>query len=281
MRQPVSDTVFRPVGGRSEAKLSRIHSYALEAKWPITLSFALLVLVLWEIAAVRAGSDYVVGPWGIGHAFVADATQLIEASVSTLGRLVVGVVLGAGLGTILGLASGVVRSMRDLADPIVILTYPLPKVALFPGVAVILGYTDTSRILIIALAAFYPAYLNAFAGSRSVNRDLVSLARNAGAGRTRTFFSVIVPAALPKIITGLRISLAVSFVLAYVAEALGGSGSGLGFRIGLLSQTNNYAPLYAAIACFAGLGILGDRLLLWLGRRVTRGQELEMVGDAR
>ncbi|HEY9565712.1 MAG TPA: ABC transporter permease subunit [Nocardioides sp.] len=92
---------------------------------------------------------------------------------------------------------------------------------------------------------------------------------------------VIVPAAMPRLFTGLRIALAGSFIMLYVGEVLGGSGEGLGFRIVLTSQTGEYDLLYAAIACFAVLGVVGDRLLLMVGRRLTRGHELEVLGDAR
>src|SRR3546814_9905065 len=86
---------------------------------------------------------------------------------------------------------------------------------------------------------------------------------------------------MPRPFTGLRIALAGSFIMLYVGEVLGGSGEGIGFRIVLTSQTGEYDLLYAAIACSAGLGVVGDRLLLMVGSRLPRGHELEFLGDAR
>lgn len=251
------------------------------ARWPITLIAVLVILAAWQVVAVLSPAPYIVGPYEVAVAAVQQASRLAELSALTAVRVVTGFAVGSAIGILLGLVNGVNRPARDIVEPVVSLTYPIPKIAIFPALAVLIGYTDVSRVFIIALAAFYPAYLAALEGSRGVDPAWVRVARNLGLNRARTFFSVVVPGSLPSVFTGLRISLAVSFVLAYVAEALGGTGNGLGFRIVLVAQTDDYASLYAATLCFALMGILGDRILLWVGRRVTRGRELEVIGDAR
>lgn len=267
--------VVAPRGGR-------IWQRALHDKWPITAAFVLLVLILWEMSSrLPTAPDYLVGPAEIFATMAADAPRLLGLSFATLFRVLAGFLIGALFGALVGMVNGTIRGPRDVTDPVITVTYPIPKVALFPAIAVILGYTDVSRVLIIALAAFYPAYFSGYAGSQGVDRNLLNLARNAGLSRARTFTTVIVRASLPSVFTGLRISLAVSFVLVYVAEALGGSGQGLGFRVVFVAQTDQYVLLFAAIGCFAILGVLGDRILLWIGRTLTRGQELEVLGDAR
>lgn len=251
----------------------------LAIEWPISLAFVLCILLLWQLASL-SGPKYLVGPYEILQAVVQERLLLLLATGSSALRLITGFAIGAALGIALGLAAGVNRMIRDLSGPIVSTTYPLPKIALFPAIAVVLGYTDTSRILIIALAAFYPVYLNSFSAGRSVDPRLVQVGMNTGVGRWRIFRSIIVPAATPRIFVGLRIGLAAAFVLLYVGEALGGMGQGLGFRVSFISLTDDYPQLYAAILCFAVLGILGDRVLGLLERRLTRGQKLEVVGDA-
>lgn len=252
----------------------------LERRWPVTLAFLAVILALWELwGLLDRLPRYLLPPTSIVAALfehLGDGT-LGPATSSSMQRLSVGFVVGTGLGVLVGLLAGVLRAVEDIADPIVSLTYPLPKIALFPAFAVWLGFSDQARILVIALACFYPAFVNAMSGTRTIDRQLVWVATNLGAGRVRTFFQVILPAALPRIFVGVRISLALAFVLLFSTEAIA-SREGLGHLVFSAYHDLRYELMYASILLLAILGFLFDRILLAIGTRLTRGHTIEAIG---
>ncbi|MGH9183941.1 MAG: ABC transporter permease [Acidimicrobiales bacterium] len=258
----------------------RVGEWMLDRRWPTTLAFVSLVTLAWQLLGELGRLPaYVLAPAQIVVAVIehlGDGT-LGPATVSSLQRLGMGFSIGAGLGVLVGLLAGVRRVAEDIADPIVSLTYPLPKIALFPVFAVWLGFSDRARILTIALACFYPAFVNSLSGTRAIDRQLVWVAANLGASAVRTFFAVILPAALPRVLVGVRISLALSFVLLFSTEAIA-SREGLGFFVFEGYLNVRYDLMYAAIALLGLLGFLADRVLLLAGGWLTRGQAIEAVG---
>lgn len=254
---------------------------AVEARWPLSLSFGLGLLLLWQLLAVGPGlPDYILAPTAIVSAVVSGLSggDLLSATGATLSRVVPGFLLGTSLGVVLGLVAGVIRVAEDVFDTLVSLTYPLPKISLFPLLAIGLGFTDRARIIVIAVSVFYPAFVNAFSGTKAVERRFVWVAQNLEAGPVRTFRQVILPASLPSILVGVRISLALSFVLGFATEAIGAARTGLGVEIQEGYNNLLYRPMYAAIAMFAVLGFLSDLALKRISSRLSRGQRLEAVG---
>ena len=269
-------------GVRTAGGLRTLGAVMLERRWPVTLAFVALVVGAWELwGALGRLPRYVLAPHAIVAALVehlADGT-LGDPTLSSLQRLGVGFALGTAAGVLLGLLAGVNRVAEDVADPVVSLTYPLPKIALFPAIAVWLGYTDQARILVIALGCFYPAFVNALSGTRTVDRQLLWVAANAGAGRVRAFFQVVLPAALPRILVGVRVSLALAYVLLFSTEAIA-SREGLGHLIDDSYLNVNYELMYASIVLLALLGFVSDRIVVAIGDRLTRGHTIEAVGRA-
>lgn len=267
----------RPAESRSPRSVS---DRLVSARWPVALGFAVLVLAGWQtFGALGRLPVYILSPAAIAGAvwaYFADGT-LGDATISSVWRLVLGFSIGAGLGVILGLLAGIVGPIHDLADPLVSLTYPLPKIALFPAIALWLGFTDRALVLVIALACFYPSFVNALSGTRGIDRHHLWVAQNLGAGRWRTFWQVVFPATLPRLLVGVRISLALAFVMVFATEAIS-SRPGLGLVIVQSYQFLRYDRMYAAITVLAVLGFLADRLLLLTALRGTRGHDIGAVG---
>jgi ABC-type nitrate/sulfonate/bicarbonate transport system permease component len=253
---------------------------AMASDWPFTAATVVGLLGLWQLS-VTAGlaPSYISSPSEIATAFVHDWPILWPAALTTMSRLVPGFAIGAGLGVLLGLLAGVFRPADFLFGSFVSATYSLPKIALFPVIAVWFGYSDQSRILLVAIACFYPAFVNAYGATRGIDKQLMRVAANAGARRWRTFWAVVVPATVPRVLVGLRVSLAISYAVLFAAETLGGTLTGLGPRIMLVLQGGPFPEMYAAVVCYGLFGIATDRLLLWIGRRLTYGQELTLAGD--
>lgn len=248
----------------------------------VTVGFQLLVLILWEMGA-RSGRfpDYLVGPLAI----VAEAGRyLAQGEVighmgHSLFRVYAGFLIGSAFGVVLGLLSGVSRPVRDLLDTLQAFVHAIPKISLFPAVAVWLGFSDASRILIIALSCFFPAYLNAMSGALGINPKYLWLSRNNEMGRLHTFTQVIVPASLPRTLVGLRISLMVAFILMVATEVVGHS-DGLGALVMLAYQNGAYPQMYAYILFIAVAGFLSNLVLQRVAQRLCKGQTMEPGGKA-
>ena len=240
----------------------------------VSLAFVLGLLALWEgAAAARWLPTYIHAPTAIARDFWALTTDggLLVPAAHSLRRALAGFAIGGSLGVLLGLLAGASKPFRDLFDLNQAFTHPVPKIALFPAVALVLGFTDSARILVISVSAFYPAYLNALNGAFGVNPRLFWVARNAGASRLRVFFQVLLPASLPRALVGLRISLMVAFVLMVATEVLGHS-NGLGAQLMRAYREGEYGAMYAGIVAVAACGVLANAALQWATRRLLAWQ---------
>jgi NitT/TauT family transport system permease protein len=234
----------------------------------------LVLLLLWQLARAWGLPDYLLGPIEVLRHFAAAlATADFYADVAaSLGRSLPGFLIGSALGAALGLAAGVSRGFDSAFSPVVFLSYPVPKIVLLPLFMLWFGIGDLSKVLIIALACFYPAFINAYYGARAAPKILVWSALGMGAGRWRVFRGVVVPAALPQIFAGLRVSLALSFIVMFAAEMIN-ARSGLGHMIRVAENSLRFDLMYVSLVSIAILGYAGDKLLALIRDRALAWQE--------
>jgi ABC-type nitrate/sulfonate/bicarbonate transport system permease component len=230
------------------------------------------MLVAWQVlASARVLPAYLVSPTlivGELGKLMADGS-LFEHSLVSLYRSLVGLLLSIIFGVGLGLLAGVSKKAASFFEPLVSLTYPVPKITLLPILLVWFGVTDTSKILLIAVSCFYPCFLAAFYGVRTVNPLWVWAAGSMGASRTRIFLGVVLPAAFPMVFAGVRVALALSFILMFASEMIGSSNRvGLGFLIIVADAGGRFDQVFAAVTAIAVIGFGSDRLLLWLRSRL-------------
>jgi ABC-type nitrate/sulfonate/bicarbonate transport system permease component len=232
------------------------------------------LLLVWQLAALAGLPDYILGPVEIlKHFFGALASRELYDNIgASLGRALPGFAIGSALGIALGLAAGVSRTFDGTFSPVVFLTYPVPKIVLLPLFMLWFGIGDLSKVLIIALACFYPVFINAYYGARSTRRILVWSALNMGAGPARIFRGIVVPSALPQIFAGLRVSLALSFIVMFAAEMIN-ARSGLGHMIRVAENSLRFDLMYVSLVSIAILGYGGDRLLRTARERALAWQE--------
>src|SRR5262245_14759262 len=219
----------------------------------------LALLVAWQLAGLP---DFILSPWQIAkHFYEALGTrEFYEDVAASLGRSLPGFVLGASLGAALGLAAGVARWFDRLLSPAVFLTYPVPKIVMLPIFMIWFGIGDLSKVLIIALACFYPVFINAYYGVRQTRTILVWSALNMGATPAQVFRRVVLPSAAPMIFASLRVSLALSFIVIFAAEMIN-ARSGLGHMIRIAENSLRFDLMYVSLAAIAILGYTGDRLV--------------------
>ena len=234
----------------------------------------LSLVILWQLFSMRGLPEYVLAPAEILRDFIIalSSGELIPHVGASLMRSIPGFAIGTLLGIALGLLAGVARGFDEMLSPVIFLTYPVPKIVMLPIVMVWLGIGDISKVVIIALACFYPSFINAYYGARSTRAILVWSALNMGARPRHLFWKVVVPSALPLIVSGVRVALALSFILLFAAEMVG-ARSGLGYLIKQAENGLRFDLMYVSIITIALLGSLGDTLVRRAGRRLVRWQE--------
>jgi ABC-type nitrate/sulfonate/bicarbonate transport system permease component len=236
-------------------------------------SLLIALLAVWQLAALGGHPDYLPPPIDIAKHFIAalGTKELYVNAAASLGRALPGFLIGSFLGAVLGLWAGVRKGVDETVSPLVFLSYPVPKIVMLPLFMLWFGIGDLSKVLIIAFACFYPMYINAFYGARATPRILVWSARNMGASRARIFRRVVLPAALPYLFAGMRVALALSFIVMFAAEMIN-ARSGLGHMIREAESGLRFDLMYVSLLAIAILGYAGDRLLRFARERALAWQ---------
>ncbi len=172
-------------------------------------------------------------------------------------RAVLGLALGAGIGLVLGVAVGLSRLGEELFDA------PLQMLRMVPYPAVIFlfivwfGIGETAKVLLIGLATLFPMYLNTSNGVRDVDRKVVEAARSFGLGGRRLVRQVVVPLAMPSILTGLRFSAGISVIALVFTESIG-ANQGVGYLVAQANSLQQIPVLVVCVVIYAIFGIAAD-----------------------
>jgi NitT/TauT family transport system permease protein len=193
--------------------------------------------------------DYAGGGWW-SWAF---SGELIVDALGSMYRVLVGFGIGAGLALPLGLSMGASRVVYAWFNPLVQLLRPIPPIAYIPLSILWFGLGNPPAVFLIALGAFFPVLMNTIAGVRQVDGIYLRAARNLGASGLTMFLRVILPAAVPYILTGMRIGIGTAFIVVIVSEMIA-VNNGLGFRI---LEAREYFWSAKIIAGMITIGILG------------------------
>lgn len=192
---------------------------------------------------------------------------LEHASVST-GRMAIALVAAIAVAVPLGFWMGLSRKADAYIDPLVELLRPISGIAWLPLALYIFGVGDTLPVFIMVYVAFFPILLNTIAGVRQVDKKLIAAARTMGVRPTALLLHVLIPAALPTVMVGVRLAFAASWA-AIVAAELIGSPSGLGFAIEWYRQLLMTPKVFAFILAIGVVGYLCDVGLRALQRYLT------------
>lgn len=197
--------------------------------------------------------------------------EFLPPLLETLARLAQGFAIGGLLAIALGLLMGSFRAIHDLLEPLVEFIRPVPKSALIPALILFLGLGEAMKVTSVALAVFFPVLVNTVQGVRGVDPVLIDTARSFGVSRGRVLLRVVLPAALPYIMTGLRVSLGLGLVLATLSEMLAGTG-GIGFIILDTQRSFRVRQMYAWIVILAVVGLALNAIFVALERRLLHWQ---------
>lgn len=240
------------------------------ARGGIGFVLPIMLTVLWEVA-VRSGRWNAAPPSEVFAHFVRlvfDGTLPVHALVS-LGRLVSGFFLGTVLGLAVGCAVGLSMAVERAVSPTIQLLAPVPVIAWIPVVIVIFGIGEPSKIAIVALGTFFVVYVGTVQGVRGVDAKLVEVARVYGKPTMTLVRQVLIPAALPTIITALHVALGLSWIMLLAAEIIA-SAKGLGWFLWDSRNFSRSADMFSAMIAIGLLGRLSDLLLTRVELRALR-----------
>lgn len=240
--------------------------------WALRGAALVLFLGLWQAAASLKLVDpvFLPAPSTIVSSFVAtleDGAILINSLIS-LRRVLLGFAAGAVLGVPLGLAMGLYRDVENFFDPLVELLRPIPPLAWIPLSIIWLGIEESPKIFIIFLGAFFPILLATVAGVRNVDPILIRAARSLGAGNRDIYLRVVLPAAVPGILTGLRVGLGVAWTCLVAAELIA-ARAGLGYMIAAARRFLVTEVVIMGMLVIGLLGVLMEAALRAIEQRLT------------
>ena len=221
-------------------------------------------LLIWELVS-RAGfisSTFFPPPTKIWDSLLKliGNGELATALGATLLRFSAGLVCGSVLGALLGLMMGWWPRLNALLDPFIAAVYPIPKIAIFPLLMIIFGLGEGSKFVAILLSAFFPMLVTSLAGVRQINKVYFEVGQNYGARGTQVLTHILLPGSLPSLMTGLRLSTNMAFVIAISVEVISAK-TGLGVLLWFGWQTFRVSELYAVLVVISLLGIAFNYIL--------------------
>ncbi|WP_052863019.1 ABC transporter permease [Streptomyces niger] len=243
---------------------------------PLVLNVLALVtgLLLWAVVAALGLVENLPTPLAVARkagGMLTDGT-LATDTLASLRRVFLGYALGVVLAVPVGFLMGWYVTVRALIEPYVQFFRTIPPLALIPLTVVLLGIGEVPKIAVIGLASFMACVVASFQGVIDVDRTLINAARVLGASDRIIFAKVVVPAATPFILVGMRIGLGASWATVVAAELIGAQ-EGLGYRMQKASTWFEMDTIFVSLITIGVLGLLMDRLLLLAERRLTGWQE--------
>ncbi|GIH17768.1 amino acid ABC transporter permease [Rugosimonospora africana] len=233
---------------------------------------AVVVLAAWEICADLGvvNPTFSSKPSEVAHAlyeyFQGDGLAALKTSAIEFG-------LGFGLALVVGLLAGVVmgrwRRVEYTLDPLVNFSNSTPRIALVPLFVIWFGIGMTSKVAIIFLSAVLPILMNTVSGVQAADANLLRVARSFCAGELQTFRTVIVPGAVPYVVTGIRLGIGHGLVGMIVAELVS-STAGLGYTIEIAGNNFQTPDMFAAVFVVAMIGVILTNALKGLERYLDR-----------
>jgi len=228
-------------------------------------------VIAWEIASrVAANATLVPPPGKVWDALAAmRGSELPQDIAASLGHLAVGYGAGALVGLLLALVAGSFKWLAAVIDPFAEFLRPISPIAWIPLAILLFGVGGAVPVFLIFYAAVFPIFVGTLDGIRRVDRNLVNAARALGASRATLATRVILPAALPAIFAGARLSLGVAWMALVAGEIVGGD-AGIGWRILWYQEFFQMDRVLAMILVVGALGLAADSLLRVLQRRLLR-----------
>jgi NitT/TauT family transport system permease protein len=229
------------------------------------------LLLIWQVLLMAGIGDrrFIPAPTDIAVRFAAliASGELAEHTGVTLYRVFTGFFAGVIPAIVVGLLMAMFRPVRIFFDPLIAVIFPIPKVALMPLLLLAFGFGDASKIALVAIAVFFPVIVNTYVGAANIEKIYWDVAKNYGASQTVMFTRIVFFGALPTIFAGLRIAMAVSFIVLVAAEFVA-SKTGIGYLIWNSWELLQVDTMFVGIVVVGVLGLITSVLLQEIERVV-------------
>ncbi|MEU8234570.1 ABC transporter permease [Actinoplanes sp. NPDC048967] len=222
-----------------------------------------LTVVLWGVWSTTSTNRFFVGPLTILDAFrqVWIGPAFVDDVLPSLYRLALGIVASIVLGVAAGVTIGRFHRLRETLEPLLEFFRAIPPPVLIPVAMLLLGITDTMKVVVIVSGAIWPILLNTIEGVRATDSVMVETADSFRISRWERLWLLVLPAASPRIMTGVRQALSVALILMVISEMFA-SSSGLGYRIAYFQRNYLIAEMWSGILL---LGLIGVALAVLFG----------------
>ena len=239
-------------------------------RWALRIASVAAILIAWQLYGGSINPILLSDPSSVAVAFVdmVKDGSLGHALASSLAVLGLGFLFGAAAGVLIGLAAGRSDMVSALIDLPVSALYAVPSVALVPVIVLWFGFAVTAKTVVVFLFVIFPVLINTTRGVREVDPELLEVARSFCSSERRMWFDLILPSALPFIVTGLRLAIGRALIGVIIAEYYT-SLSGLGDLITTNASNFQTARMFVPIVVIALLGVVFTALLELAERRLV------------
>jgi NitT/TauT family transport system permease protein len=257
------------------APAQRLRALLLSPNAIRTASVAVF-FVIWEYYGRRMDPIFMAPPSAIFEAAVTliQSGALEKAMVQTLWPFAVGMALTVIVGILLGIVMAQWRMLEYVLDPFINALYAIPRIALVPLIILWAGLEFAGKVTILVSVAIFPITVNTYAGIRDVRGSMLEIGRAYGATEWQIFWKIVLPAAVPFIMAGVRLAVGLAIIGIIVAEFFTAI-SGLGGMIVEYANVFATAKLFVPIIVIALIGVILTELVMWLERRMSRWRTLE------
>lgn len=238
-------------------------------RWAIKTLSPVAIVVLWQILGDTGvlDEDTLATPWQVFQTAreMWEDGSLQDAVIASLQRVVVGLAIGLAVATVLATLAGLFRLGEDIIDAPIQMLRTVPVIGLIPLLIVWFGIGEEPKILLIALAVTFPLYLNIYAGIRGVDSNLIEAARTLGLSWFGQVRNVVLPAALPNALVGLRYSLGSAWLALVFGETINAT-AGIGYEMNTAREFFRTDAIIVCLVLYALLGLVADFIVRFLER---------------
>lgn len=229
------------------------------------------LIALWQLLLMAGIGDrrFIPAPSDIGWRYweMLRSGELETNALVTLWRVFAGFLIGSIPAIAVGLLMAMFRPVRIFFDPLIATLFPIPKIALMPLLLLAFGFGDASKIALVVIAVFFPVVVNTYVGAANIERIYWDVAKNYGASQSVIFRRIVFFGALPMIFAGLRIALAVSFIVLVAAEFVA-TKTGIGYLIWNSWELLQVDVMFVGIVTVGVLGLIATVILQEIERKV-------------
>jgi NitT/TauT family transport system permease protein len=229
----------------------------LLSAWVRPVLLVLVLLVVWDltIRLFRIPPYLIPSPWSVVQQLGAEWPRLLEAAIPTTYATLGGFALSIAFGIPMALVIAYSRTVESFVYPLLVFSQSVPKIAIAPLFVVWFGFGIIPKVIAAFMLGFFPVVVSTVMGFKSVDPDMLDLARSMKSSRIETFMRISLPQALPSIFAGLKVSITLAVVGAVVGEFVG-SNSGIGYLLQIANGNFDLPLMFAALTVLSAIGVV-------------------------